>query len=56
MEGKGNVSAISLYSNQREAEVTVGTPLTVFIVDHIEQGKMEEKGNMSAIPLYSNQK
>ncbi len=49
------MSAISLYSNQRETEVTVGRALTIFIVDHIEQGRMEGKGNVSASSLCSDQ-
>ncbi len=52
MEGKGNVSASSLYSNQRETEVTVGSALTAFIVDHIDRGK----GKVSVSSVYSNQR
>ncbi len=44
MEGKGKVSASSVYSNQHETEVTVGGALTSFIVVHINQGRMGRKG------------
>ncbi len=38
------MSASSVYSNQHETEVTVGGALTSFIVDHIDQGRMEGDG------------
>ncbi len=56
MEGKGKVSASSLYSNQRQTEVTVGRALTRFIVDHIVQGRREGKGKVSASSVYSNER
>ncbi len=37
--GKGEVSASSVYSNQRTTEVTVGSALTNFNTDHIDQGR-----------------
>ncbi len=46
MEGKGKVSASSVYSNQHEI---VGGALTFFIVDHIDQSRMDGgKGKVSA--------
>ncbi len=50
------MSASSVYSNQRETEVTVGRALTSFIVDHIDQDRMEGKGNVSLSSVYSNQR
>ncbi len=50
------MSASSVYSNQRQTEVTVGRVLTGFIVDHIDQSKMEGKWNVIASSVYSNQR
>ncbi len=38
-----------------KTEVTVGRALTTFIVDHIDQGRMERKAKVNASSIYSNQ-
>ncbi len=39
-----------------KTEVTVGRALTDFIVDHIDQGRMEGKWKVSASSVYSSQR
>ncbi len=50
MEGKGKLSARSVYSNQQETEVTVGKALTGFIEDH---GRLGGKRKVSVSSVYT---
>ncbi len=56
MKGNRKVSGSSVYRNQRETEVTVGRALTSFVVDHINQDRMEGRGKVSASSVYSNKR
>ncbi len=49
------MSVSSVYSNQSETKLTV-KKLTSFIVDHIDQDRMEGKDKVSANSVYSNQR
>ncbi len=49
------MSVSSVYSNQREKQVTVGRALTNFIVDHMNQVRKEGKGKVRATSVHSNQ-